>query len=190
MFPPTTANYQHLSIEQPLEQPRLIAANPCWLAPLTRSQDLFLLWITPKSYKNAMLLMLSLVFYTWGEVRYVFIMFVSIALDYTCSNGIENHRDDPKKTKMYLMISVFGNLSILFFFKYTDFAITLINGAFNTQIPLLNLTLPLGISFYTFQTMSYTIDVYRGHLKADRNLIDFGAFVCLFPQLIAGPIVT
>ena len=151
---------------------------------------LFLMWITPKSYKNAMLLLLSLVFYTWGEVRYVIIMFVSIAIDYTCSNGIENHRDDPKKTKMYLLLSVFGNLSILFFFKYTDFAITLINGAFHTQIPLLNLTLPLGISFYTFQTMSYTIDVYRGHLKADRNIIDFGAFVCLFPQLIAGPIVT
>lgn len=88
------------------------------------------------------------------------------------------------------MVSIIGNLGMLFFFKYTDFAISIFNGAFKTSIPLLNLTLPLGISFYTFQTMSYTIDVYRGHLKADRNLIDFGAFVCLFPQLIAGPIVT
>jgi alginate O-acetyltransferase complex protein AlgI len=151
---------------------------------------LFLMWITPKKYRNGILLLLSLIFYTWGEVRYVFIMFLSIAIDYTCSNGIENHRDDPRKTKFYLLLSVFGNLGLLFFFKYTDFAISLMNGAFKTSIPLLNLTLPLGISFYTFQTMSYTIDVYRGHLKADRNLIDFGAFVCLFPQLIAGPIVT
>ena len=151
---------------------------------------LFLMWVTPKKYKNGMLLLLSLIFYTWGEVRYVFIMFLSIAIDYCASNGIENHRDDPRKTKFYLLVSVFGNLGLLFFFKYTDFAISLINGAFKTSIPLLNLTLPLGISFYTFQTMSYTIDVYRGHLKADRNIIDFGAFVCLFPQLIAGPIVT
>jgi alginate O-acetyltransferase complex protein AlgI len=151
---------------------------------------LFLMWITPKKYRNGMLLLLSLIFYTWGEVRYVFIMFLSIAIDYCASNGIENHRTDPSKTKLYLMVSVCGNLGLLFFFKYTDFAISLINGAFKTTIPLLNLTLPLGISFYTFQTMSYTIDVYRGHLKADRNLIDFGAFVCLFPQLIAGPIVT
>lgn len=151
---------------------------------------LFLMWVTPKKYRNGMLLLLSLIFYTWGEVRYVFIMFLSIAIDYFSSNGIEAHRGNRKVMKRYLMVSVIGNLGLLFFFKYTDFAIGLINGALGSSIPLLNLTLPLGISFYTFQTMSYTIDVYRGHLKAERNLIDFGAFVCLFPQLIAGPIVT
>jgi alginate O-acetyltransferase complex protein AlgI len=157
-----------------------------WFLPLA----IGLLAIVPPRFKNAVLLGLSLVFYAWGEVRYMLIMLVSIALDYTCSNAIERHRGDRKRMRTYLLFSVFGNLGMLFFFKYADFVLRSVNALSGLDLPLLGLTLPLGISFYTFQTMAYTIDVYRGQFPAERNLIDFGAFVCLFPQLIAGPIVT
>jgi len=122
-------------------------------------------------------------------VRYFPIMVASIMVDYIASNGIEAHRDDPRACKRFLLLSVIFNLGMLGFFKYTDFLIANINALFGTSIGFLSITLPLGISFYTFQTMSYTIDVYRGKVRAERNIIDFGAFVVLFPQLIAGPIV-
>lgn len=157
-----------------------------WFLPLA----IGLLAIVPPRFKNAVLLGLSLVFYAWGEVRYMLIMLISIALDYSCSNAIENHRGDRKRMRRYVLISIFGNLGMLFFFKYADFVLHSVNALTGLDLPLLGLTLPLGISFYTFQTMAYTIDVYRGQFPAERNLIDFGAFVCLFPQLIAGPIVT
>jgi alginate O-acetyltransferase complex protein AlgI len=157
-----------------------------WFFPLA----IGLLAIAPPRFKNAVLLGLSLVFYAWGEVRYILIMLVSIALDYTCSNAIERYRGDRSRMRRYLAFSVMGNLGLLFFFKYADFVLTSINALSGLDLPRLGLTLPLGISFYTFQTMAYTIDVYRGKFPAERNLIDFGAFVCLFPQLIAGPIVT
>lgn len=147
-------------------------------------------FMTPKKYKNLVLFLSSLFFYAWGEVRYIVIMFASVILDFACSNMIEKHRDDSSKMKVYLMISVIFNLGMLFTFKYADFFIQNINALFLSDIQLLRLTLPLGISFYTFQTMSYTIDVYRNDVKAEKNIIDFGAYVCLFPQLIAGPIVT
>ena len=146
-------------------------------------------YLTPRKQKNLVLLILSLIFYSWGEVRYFPIMIASILVDYTASRGIESHRGDPKACKAFLLMSVFFNLGMLGFFKYTDFFIENINALLGTGIPLVGLTLPLGISFYTFQTMSYTIDVYRGKVTAEQNLIDFGAFVVLFPQLIAGPIV-
>ena len=144
---------------------------------------LLLLFFTPRKYQNLLLFILSLIFYAWGEVRYIFIMFISVILDFTTSNSIEKHRDHPWIPKIMLMTSVVGNLGMLFFFKYMGF----IGSLFSLDLPVL--TLPLGISFYTFQTMSYTIDVYRGKVQAETNIIDFGAFVCLFPQLIAGPIV-
>lgn len=146
-------------------------------------------YLTPRRYRNLALLILSLVFYSWGEVRYFPIMVASILVDYTASRGIERHRGNRKACKRFLTLSVVFNLGMLGFFKYTDFFIENINALLGTGIPLVGLTLPLGISFYTFQTMSYTIDVYRGAVKAEQNLIDFGAFVVLFPQLIAGPIV-
>lgn len=146
-------------------------------------------YLTPRRYKNFVLFAESLIFYSWGEVRYFPIMLASVAIDYITSNMIEKNRDSSWKCKLFLMISVFGNLGMLFFFKYTDFVSTNINALLGTAIPMLNLTLPLGISFYTFQTMSYTIDVYRGKVAAEKNLVDFSAFVVLFPQLIAGPIV-
>lgn len=146
-------------------------------------------YLTPRKQKNLVLLILSLIFYSWGEVRYFPIMIASILVDYAASRGIESHRGNPKACKAFLLMSVFFNLGMLGFFKYTDFFIENINALLGTGIPLVGLTLPLGISFYTFQTMSYTIDVYRGKVTAEQNLIDFGAFVVLFPQLIAGPIV-
>lgn len=146
-------------------------------------------YLVPYKWKNLSLLILSLIFYSWGEAKYFPIMISSIVVDYCASIGIERNRDNPKKMKLYLLLSVFFNLGMLGFFKYTNFFVDNINSLFGLALEGIKLTLPLGISFYTFQTMSYTIDVYRGKVAAERNIIDFGAFVVLFPQLIAGPIV-
>ncbi len=150
----------------------------------------FLLYfITPEKHRNLLLILLSLVFYSWGEVRYFPIMIASIVVDFFASGYIEKHRGNRFKMRVALIISVVYNLGMLGFFKYTDFFISNINALLSTSIPLLEITLPLGISFYTFQTMSYTIDVYMNKVPAEKNIINFGAFVVLFPQLIAGPIV-
>lgn len=146
-------------------------------------------YLLPQRYRNGSLLVMSLIFYSWGEVRYFPIMIASILLDYSCSNMIEKHRDNPVICRTSLWISVIFNLGMLGFFKYAGFFARSINAATGWGLPVVSLTLPLGISFYTFQTMSYTIDVYWNKVKAERNIIDFGAFVVLFPQLIAGPIV-
>lgn len=135
------------------------------------------------------MLLISLVFYSWGEPKYFFIMIASIFVDYTLSLTIERNRSNKLVCKISLITSILFNLGMLFFFKYYDFFVSSFNAAFGLDIKLLRLILPLGISFYTFQTMSYTIDVYRGDVKAEKNIINFGAFVTLFPQLIAGPIV-
>ena len=145
-------------------------------------------FLVPKSAKNAILFLFSLLFYAWGEPIYVGLMIFSTVLDYCCGRAVEKYRGTPK-AKIGLLVSVIVNLSLLCLFKYTDFFIGTVNSIFGSSIPLLNLPLPIGISFYTFQTMSYTIDVYRGDAKAQHNIISFGAYVSLFPQLIAGPIV-
>ncbi len=146
-------------------------------------------YLTPKKFKNLSLLILSLVFYSWGEPKYFIIMLLSIGVDYSISIFIEKYRGKKIITKVLLFCSLIFNLGMLILFKYLNFFIENINLVFGTSLSLIYLTLPLGISFYTFQTMSYTIDVYRGKIKAERNIINFGAYVCLFPQLIAGPIV-
>ncbi len=148
-------------------------------------------YICPRKLRNLFLFMASLVFYAWGEPVYIFIMLFSTVFDYVNGRLIERFRSQerPKAMKTVLIISVVGNLSILGFFKYTDFFISSIDHLTGSAIGLLNIALPVGISFYTFQTMSYTIDVYRGEITAQRNIISFGMYVCLFPQLIAGPIV-
>ena len=146
-------------------------------------------YLAPRRYKNLVLLIESLIFYSWGEVRYFPIMVASILVDYIASNGIQRHRDSKGACRAFLCLSVVFNLGMLGFFKYTNFILGNLSALFGLSLPALSLTLPLGISFYTFQTMSYTIDVYRGKVPAERNIIDFGAFVVLFPQLIAGPIV-
>ena len=150
---------------------------------------LLIYYIVPYKYKNGIITIASLIFYSWGEIKYFPIMLASTVVDFTASKVIENHRDDKKIMKRALACSMIFNLGSLFFFKYTDFFIFNINKFMGTSIPLLRLTLPLGISFYTFQTMSYTIDVYRGKVAAEKNIINFSAFVTMFPQLIAGPIV-
>lgn len=146
-------------------------------------------YLSPKKMKNFSLMVLSLIFYAWGEPKYLPIMLFSIVLDYSCGLGMRRFKDSKALRRMFLSFSMVGNLGMLFFFKYTNFFIDNINGLFGLAIPAMSLTLPLGISFYTFQTMSYTIDVYRGKVEAEPNIINFGAFVVLFPQLIAGPIV-
>ncbi len=146
-------------------------------------------FLVPRRFKNAALFILSLLFYSWGEVRYFPIMIASTVVDYAMSQGIERHRGNKTACRWFLTGSVLFNLGSLLFFKYTNFIVSNLNTLLGTQLGMLSLSLPLGISFYTFQTMSYTIDVYRGKVQAENNFIDFGTFVTLFPQLIAGPIV-
>ena len=146
-------------------------------------------FLTPKKLKNLSLLILSLIFYSWGEPRYFLLMIASIFVDYFISINIEKNNKNKKIKILLLDISIIFNVGILFFFKYINFFIENINSIFNMSLNNVKITLPLGISFYTFQTMSYTIDVFLGKVKAEKNIINFGAFVCLFPQLIAGPIV-
>ena len=150
---------------------------------------LLIYYIVPYKYKNGIITIASLIFYSWGEVKYFPIMIASTVVDFFSSQYIEKNRGDIKKMRRGLACSVIFNLGSLMFFKYTDFFIANINNFAGTAIPLLRIPLPLGISFYTFQTMSYTIDVYRGKVPAEKNIINFSAFVTMFPQLIAGPIV-
>ena len=152
---------------------------------------LALYFILPKKFRNALLFMASLIFYAWGEPVYVVLMLFSTIVDYTHGIMVTYFKSQGKigAAKIAVASSMIINLSLLGFFKYSDFLITNVNAIFGTDIGLLNLALPIGISFYTFQTMSYTIDVYRGDAEAQCNIISFGAYVALFPQLIAGPIV-
>ena len=139
--------------------------------------------------RNFILLLFSLIFYAWGEPFYIVLMLFSTVFDFINGLLIEKFGAKTKKSKIVLIISLIGNLGLLGIFKYSDFIISTINSIFGLSIPLLSLPLPIGISFYTFQTLSYTIDVYRGEVKAQHNIINFGTYVTMFPQLIAGPIV-
>lgn len=143
-------------------------------------------FLTPRKGKNAVLLLASLIFYGWGELRLLPLMVFTIVLCYVCGLGIERSR---KRKKLWLLASIVISVGLLGVFKYADFFIGSLNTVTGLKIPLLHLALPVGISFYTFQCLSYTIDVYRGSVPAQKNLINFGAYVALFPQLIAGPIV-
>lgn len=145
-------------------------------------------FLAPKRHRNLVLFLGSLIFYAWGEPVYVALMLFSTAFNYFAGRKIGRTEQQAQK-KRVLTISVVVNLAILVFFKYTNFFLGLINAALPWDIPYLNLALPIGISFYTFQTMSYVIDVYRGKVAAQKNFINFGTYVTLFPQLIAGPIV-
>lgn len=147
-----------------------------------------LYFLIPKKWKNAFLLIVSLFFYFSGEPIYVTLLLISSLSDWLHGLYIEPRRG-TRKAKVALISSIVINLLLLGFFKYTDFFITTINTLFALDIPLLGIELPIGISFFTFQTMSYTIDVYRGEARAQKNLATFATYVCLFPQLIAGPIV-
>ena len=148
-------------------------------------------YITPLKWRNLVLLILNLIFYGWGEPVYILIMFVSIAIDYTHGLLVDKYKKqgNGKAAKRAVASSVVFNLALLFFFKYWDFIAGSLAAVGLGFMPVLGLRLPIGISFYTFQTMSYTIDVYRGDARSQRSIVSFGTFVTLFPQLIAGPII-
>lgn len=147
---------------------------------------LLLYYIVPFKLKNYVLLFFSLIFYAWGEPIYVFLMIFSCLFNYICGLFIEKYQN---KKKLILIICVIINISLLGFYKYIDFLIENINLLFNLDINKLSIALPIGISFFTFQTMSYVIDVYRKEVKVSHNFFTFTTYVSMFPQLIAGPIV-
>ncbi len=152
---------------------------------------LLLYFLVPRQAKNFILFIFSLIFYAWGEPVYVVLMLFSTVVDYTHGLLVDKYKRAGKMgaAKAALISSVIINLSLLGFFKYAGFVVNNINAVFGLAIPFEGVALPIGISFYTFQTMSYTIDVYRGDAEPQKNIISFGAYVALFPQLIAGPIV-
>ncbi|MBQ6263143.1 MAG: MBOAT family protein [Clostridia bacterium] len=145
--------------------------------------------ILPARARNLFLFAASLVFYAWEEPVYVAIMLFSTVFDYVNGRLLEKEGMKQRTRKLILVLSVTVNIGLLAFFKYTNFIIDTANGIFGVSVSLIRLSLPVGISFYTFQTLSYTVDVYRGKVRAQRNIIDFGMYICMFPQLIAGPIV-
>ena len=146
-------------------------------------------FLAPLRWRNLILLLVSLFFYGWGEPVYITIMFLSILIDYSHGLLVEKHRANDKKARYFVAQSVVFNLLLLGFFKYWDFFAANLSLIPGINIPQLGIPLPIGISFFTFQTMSYTIDVYRKDAPVQRNIVNFGAFVTMFPQLIAGPIV-
>ena len=152
---------------------------------------LVLYYLAPRPLRNLVLLLCSLVFYAWGEPVYIILMIVSILVSYTGGILVDRFKTQGKRraARAALLGSSVVSLSLLGFFKYADFLIGTVDSLTGAGINLLKIALPIGISFYTFQTMSYTIDVYRGEAKVQKNLISFGAYVTMFPQLIAGPIV-
>ena len=149
---------------------------------------LILYFIVPKKFKNMVLMLSSLVFYGWGEPKYVFLMIASIVIGYFSGILIEVF-SQKKASKIFLGISVAVNLGFLAYFKYADFFIENFNAVTGLSVSLLRIALPIGISFYTFQILSYTIDVYRKDVSAQKNIINLACYITMFPQLIAGPIV-
>ena len=150
---------------------------------------LLIYFIVPKKFKNAVMILASLIFFAWGEIRYIFIMLILAVMDFWCGNNINKNEGNKKVQKIYLAIDVGVNLLILFFFKYADFIISNINGITGLNIPLLNIPLPIGVSFNTFQSLSYIIDVYKGTVKCEKSFYNYLTYTTLFPQIIAGPIV-
>ena len=146
-------------------------------------------FLAPKFIRNAILWIFSLVFYAWGEPVYVILMLFSTVFNYVMGLDIESRQLDRKAARNSLILAVAVNLFILGFFKYSGFLIDTVNQIFSVDIPYKKLSLPIGISFYTFQTLSYILDIYWKKIRAQKNFINFGLYVAMFPQLIAGPIV-
>lgn len=154
--------------------------------------SLILYYLMPtRALKNGMLLLLSLVFYAWGEPVYVVLILFSSLNDYVFARLIDQAKEkgDSRRARLFLVESILVNIGLLSFFKYYGFVVGNVNALFGLELAVHDLPLPIGISFYTFQTMSYTIDVYRGQTRAQKNFLALAAYVSLFPQLIAGPIV-
>ena len=148
-----------------------------------------LYFLVPMRWKNTVLLLASLFFYAWGEPKFVVFMLASIVQGYVLARLVEKYRADRGRAKLFLTLSLVFSLGLLGYCKYADFFLSGFNALTGLHIPLLRVALPIGISFYTFQILSYVVDVYRGDVKAQRNFIDLAAYIAMFPQLIAGPIV-
>lgn len=146
-------------------------------------------YLVPHKVKNVVLLIASLFFYAWGEPVYIILMILSIVFNYFCGLDIKAHEEEPRKAKTAVVIAVAGNLLILGFFKYFGFLMETVNAVLSTDIPYRELSLPIGISFYTFQAVSYIMDVYWKRAQAQKNILRFALYISMFPQLIAGPIV-
>ena len=149
---------------------------------------LIIYFLVPKKLKNSILLISGLFFYAWGEPEYVFLMICAIVFNFFCGIIIDKKRGKTF-AKITLAASVIFNIGMLAYFKYANFFIDSFNSLFGMKLPLLKIALPIGISFYTFQILSYVIDVYRGTAEVQKNIINLGAYIVMFPQLVAGPIV-
>ena len=143
-------------------------------------------FLIPAKFRNKVLLIFSLFFYFYGESKYIIVLIFSCFLNFYAGNLIIKY---PKKKKILLITNLVINFGLLFYFKYFNFFITNINNLLNTDLPLLHIIMPIGISFFTFQATSYVIDIYKGEIKPAKNVFDFATYLTLFPQLIAGPIV-
>lgn len=150
---------------------------------------LILYYTVPGRWKNMVLLLFSLIFYAWGEPVYILLMFFATAVDYCNGRLMEKFGRTQGRHRFFLVCSVAINLSVLAFFKYADFLIATLNGLLSLQIKPLGLGLPVGISFFTFQTMSYSIDLYRRQVPVEKSYLNYLTYVSMFPQLVAGPIV-
>ena len=150
---------------------------------------MILYYLLPVRFRNVILLLASLVFYAWGEPVYLFLMLLSILFNYFSGLDIARNLQDKRAAKRSLVFNLIINLAVLGFFKYEGFVLDTLNGILPVHISYHALPLPIGISFYTFQILSYIIDVYRGNVKVQTNLPNFALYVTMFPQLIAGPIV-
>ena len=149
---------------------------------------LLVYFIVPSKFKNLILLIFSLIFYFYGEGSYIWVLLLSIIVNYI-GGLLIGKNDDKKIKKLILILTIIFDVGLLFYFKYVDFFISNINNLLGSNFGLMRVVMPIGISFFTFQTMSYVIDVYTGKVQYNKNLLDFGTYVALFPQLVAGPIV-
>lgn len=146
-------------------------------------------YVLPRKFKNLCLFIFSLVFYAWGEPVSVFLMLFTTAFDYFAGFVIDKYRNERKKARAFLIFSICVNLGLLGYFKYSALLVSTCNAITGLTFPVPQVALPIGISFYTFESLSYTIDVYRGEAPIQRNIIDFGTYISFFPHLVAGPIV-
>lgn len=150
---------------------------------------LLIYYISKDKYRNYILLLVSLLFYSWGEPKFIILMLISILFNYYFAIFIDKYRENNKVTKAILIGSLIFNIGLLFFFKYFNFFINNFNSLFSSNISIMKIILPIGISFYTFQILSYVVDVYKDDVKVQKNICYLGAYISFFPQLIAGPIV-
>ena len=150
---------------------------------------LIVYFVVPRRFRNLVLFLFSLVFYAWGEPVYILLMLFTAFIDYFNGAMVDRFRDKPKIAKAFVIESVIVNLSLLGFFKYSGLLVSTFNSATGLGIPVPEVALPIGISFYTFESMSYTIDIYRDRAPRQHSLVNYGAYVSFFPHLVAGPIV-